>query len=319
MLATFTRGLRTLAVAVPATLIMAATIAGGSSTAFAQSKVAVITPYLAQPGTQFYVEAFEGVAEANGWTVNVIDTAGDVAAVISRLEDMVTQNVDAIVINVDPSQVAAGLQTAKDAGIPVIGMDAGSDPLLATNVTSNGYAMAAETTSYVADRINGAGRVVMFVFDAFPPVQARGVVADAIFGNYPDIEIIDRVTPDVADGGIADSRAKMEAILAANPDAGSINAVWAAWDQPALGALQAIEDAGRGDEGIVITGIDANPQARDAIASGGSFEASMAQDFAGIGAATADAVARVLAGEEIKQSAIYVPTKLVTIANAADE
>ena len=119
----------------------------------------------------------------------------------------------------------------------------------------------------------------------FPPVQIRGVVADAVFGNFPDIEVIDRITPDVQDGGIADSRAKMEAVLAANPDAGSIKAVWAAWDQPALGAMQAIQDAGRDGEGIVIVGMDANPQARDAIAAGGNFEASMAQDFEGIGAA----------------------------------
>ena len=119
------------------------------------------------------------------------------------------------------------------------------------------------------------------------------------------------------DGGIADSRAKMEAILAANPEKGSIDAVWAAWDQPALGALQAIEAAGRTGEGIVIVGIDANPQAREAIAAGGNFEASMAQDFVGIGAATADAVARTLKGETIKQSVIYVPTKLVTAANVA--
>lgn len=284
--------------------------------ALAQSKVAIVTPYMAQPGTQFYVEAFQKVATEKGWDVNVIDTAGDVAAVISRIEDMVTQNVDAIVINVDPAQVTAGLQTARDANIPVFGMDAGADPLLVTNVTSNGYAMAAETSTYVADRINGQGNVVMFVFDAFPPVQARGVIADAVFGNYPDIKVLDRVTPDVSDGGIADSRAKMDAILAANPEPGSIKAVWAAWDQPALGALQAIEAAGRQDEGIVITGIDANPQARDAIAAGGNFEASVAQDFAGIGTATADAVARVLAGEEIRQSVIYVPTKLITAANA---
>ena len=38
--------------------------------------------------------------------------------------------------------------------------------------------------------------------------------------------------------------------------------------------------------------MDANPQAREAIAAGGNFEASIAQDFKGIGAATADAVAR---------------------------
>ena len=51
---------------------------------------------------------------------------------------------------------------------------------------------------------------------------------------------------------------------------------------------------------------------------GGSFEATVAQDFAGIGAAAADTVTRILAGEEIKQGVIYVPTKLITVANAAE-
>ncbi|MEX0852545.1 MAG: substrate-binding domain-containing protein [Bauldia sp.] len=293
-------------------------VAGFAGAAQAQPRIAVITPYLAQPGTQFYVEGFQAAAKDKGWDVNVIDTKGDVAAVISRIEDVVNQTVDAIVINVDPTQVTAGLRAAKDAGIPVFGMDAGSDPLLVTNVTSNGYAMAAETAVYVANRIGGTGNVVMFVYDPFPPVQVRGVIADAVFDNFPDITVIDRVTPDVADGGIADSRAKMEAILAAHPEPGSVKGVWAAWDQPALGALQAIEGAGRQEEGIVITGIDANPQAREAIAAGGNFEASVAQDFQEIGSTTADAVARVLDGQTIKQNVIYVPTKLVTAANAGD-
>ena len=46
----------------------AATAVAGSALA---AKVAVITPYLAQPGTQFYVEAFQGVAKDKGWDVNV--------------------------------------------------------------------------------------------------------------------------------------------------------------------------------------------------------------------------------------------------------
>lgn len=298
------------------TAAMALTILAATGAHALAEKVVVITPFLAQPGTQFYVEGFTKAAEENNWELNVIDTAGDVAAVISRIEDAVTQKVDAIVINVDPAQVAAGLETAKAAGIPVVGMDAGADPLLVTNVTSNGYAMAAETSVYVANRLNGKGRIVMFVFDAFPPVQVRGAIADAVFKNHPDIEVIDRVTPDVQDGGVADSRAKMEALLAANPEKGSIAAVWAAWDQPALGALQAIEDAGRADEGIVIVGMDANPQARDAIATGGNFEASMAQDFEGIGRGAADVVSRALKGDTIKESVIYIPTKLITSANA---
>ncbi len=167
--------------------------------------------------------------------MNVVDTKGDIAGVISRIEDAANQKVDAIVLNADPAQVTAGLETAKKAGVPVFGMDAGANPLLVTNVTSNGYEMAAVTAAYVVNRIGGKGGVVMFVFDAFPPVQVRGVIADTIFKNNPDIKIIDRVTPDVQDGGIADSRAKMEAILAAHPQKGSIAAVWAAWDQPRSG------------------------------------------------------------------------------------
>src|SRR5581483_4949038 len=102
--------------------VAAATVAGAMAIlslagAAEAAKVAVITPYLAQPGTQFYVEGFEAAAKAKGWEVNVIDTKGDVAAVISRIEDMVTGKVDAIVINVDPAQVKAGLQAAKDAKI----------------------------------------------------------------------------------------------------------------------------------------------------------------------------------------------------------
>src|SRR4030095_12243615 len=155
------------------------------------------------------------------------------------------------------------------------------------------------------NRIGGAGNVVMFVFDAFPPVQVRGHIADAVFSNFPDIKVLDRVTPDVKDGGIADSRAKMEAILAANPDPGSISAVWAAWDQPALGALQAIEAAGREGEGIVIVGIAATPQALEAIQAGGNFEASVAQDFLGIGWTTADLVEAYLNGTEITQTTVY--------------
>src|SRR5258708_21407734 len=152
---------------------------------------------MAQAGIRFMVKALQAYGKEKGWTVNVIDTAGDVAAAVSRLEDVANQGANASVINVDPTQVAAGLQAAKKANIPVFGLDAGSDPLLVTNVTSNGYAMAAETASYVVDRLNGKGNVVMFTFDPYPPVQKRGIIDCAIFGNNPDIKVIDIFTSDV--------------------------------------------------------------------------------------------------------------------------
>jgi ribose transport system substrate-binding protein len=282
-------------------------------------KVVVMTPWLAQPGTQLMVDAFQTYATEKGWDVQVIDTAEDVGALISRMEDVALQDVDAIVINVDPTQISAGLQAVSEAGIPVFGMDSGTDPLIVANVTSNGYAMAAETATYVVDRLNGEGNVVMFIFEPYPPVQKRGVIAEVIFNNTPDIKIVDEITPSFDAGPLEGARNAMEAVLLANPEPGSINAVWAAWDDPALGALQAIQAAGREDEGIVIVGIDATPQARDAIASGSNFEATIAQDFAGIAHQTADLVEAYLNGEAITQSTYYVPTVLITAANALDD
>ena len=123
-------------------LVLAAMV--GSASAQDAPTVAVMTPFLAQPGTQLMVESFEAAASAKGWTVNVIDTNEDIAALVSRMEDVSLQGVDAIVINVDPTQIEPGLLAAADAGIPVFGLDSGAHPLLVTNVTSNGYTMAAE-------------------------------------------------------------------------------------------------------------------------------------------------------------------------------
>ncbi len=281
--------------------------------------VVVMTPWLAQPGTQLMVDAFEEYATRKGWDVNIIDTAGDVDELASRMEDIVEEDVDAIVINVDPTQISTGLQAAADAGIPVFGMDAGSDPLLVTNVTSNSYTMAAETATYVVDRLNGEGNVVMFIFEPYPPVQKRGVIAEAIFNNTPDITILEEVTPSFENGPLEGARVAMEEILQENPEPGSISAVWAAWDDPALGALQAIEAAGREDEGIVIVGIDAIPQARSAIARDSNFEATIAQNFPGIARTVVDLVDDYLDGEDIIWRTYYVATTLITRINALDE
>jgi ribose transport system substrate-binding protein len=215
--------------------------------------------------------------------------------------------------------VTAGLQAAKDAGIPVVGMDAGADALLATNVTSNGYAMAADDRDlcrrpHRRRRQGGDVRLRRLPAGAGARRHRRRRLRQlpgyrSARPRHPGRRRRRHRRQPRQDGSRSSPPTRKPA---------AIKAVWAAWDQPALGALQAIEAAGRQGEGIVITGIDANPQAREAIAAGGNFEATVAQDFSGIGTAAADAVARILGGEELKQRVIYVPTKLVTAANAAE-
>lgn len=280
------------------------------SVASAQT-VAVLTPYLASATTKIMVDEFSAALEAEGYTVNVIDTAGDVAALDSRIQDVVTQGVDAIVLSANPELVSAGLAGATDAGIPVFGLDAGSTQGLVLDVTSNNYAMAAQTASYLVDRLDGEGRVVMLVHPPYAPVQRRGVVARAIFDNTPDIEVIDEIFVEVP-GPLENARNAVEAVLTANPEPGSVAGIWAAWDEPALGALQAVQALGREDEGIVIVGLDAIDPAREAIADGTAFEATAAQNFTAIAQTLAGEVDAYLNGTEPAQKTIYVPAELVT-------
>lgn len=280
------------------------------SVAFAQT-VAVLTPYLASATTKIMVDEFRTALEAEGYAVNVIDTAGDIAALDSRIQDVVTQGVDAIVLSVNPELVSAGLAGASEAGIPVFGLDAGSTQGLVLDVTSNNYAMASQTASYLVDRLDGEGRVVMLVHPPYAPVQKRGVVARAIFDNTPDIEVVDEIFVEVP-GPLENARNAVEAVLTANPEPGSIAGIWAAWDEPALGALQAVQALGRDDEGIVIVGLDAIDPAREAIADDVSFEATVAQDFTTIAQTLASEVDAYLNGTEPTQKTIYVPAELVT-------
>jgi ribose transport system substrate-binding protein len=284
--------------------------------ASAQKTIAVMTPYLASATTKIMVDSLESALTDKGYTVTVVDTAGDVAALDSRMQDVITQQVDAIVISVNPELIPAGLEAAASANIPVFGMDAGSTQGLVLDVTSNNYVMAAQTATYIVDRIGGQGRVLMLWHPPYAPVQKRGAVAEGIFKNTPDIEIIDQILVEVP-GPLENARQKVTDILTANPEPGSISAIWAAWDEPALGALQAIEAAGREGEGIVIVGLDAIDPAREAIAAGGNFEASVAQDFAGIANTVADNLDAYLNGTTPVAKTIYVPATLVTKENAA--
>ena len=52
------------------------------------------------------VDVLEASAKEKGWKTNIVDTNGDVGALASRMEDVISSNVDAIVlVSTDPNQV----------------------------------------------------------------------------------------------------------------------------------------------------------------------------------------------------------------------
>lgn len=304
-----------------ATIILAAllllaglTACGGGSKGSDEVSIAIVTPYLSSVATGEMVEALQAEAAEKGWATNVIDTKGDVGMMASRMEDVIAAGADAIVIvSTDPNQVAAQIKQAAEKGIPVFGCDSGYIEGMAMNATSDNTAMAKLITDYLFEQMGGQGKLVALTHRPHPGVLKRSEQLDAQLLENPNIELVTEQHVDVP-GPIENARKQMESLLLANSEPGSITAVWAAWDEPAIGAAQAIEAAGRSD--IIVTGIDGNAQAVEMIKADGPLKATVKQNFTGMAKIVAEQIGRVLAGESVEATEMYAEASLITKENA---
>lgn len=272
--------------------------------------VAVITPYLASVTTNQMIKAFEREAKSKGWNVVTVDTKGDFGALASRMEDMIARKVDAIVLgSADPNQLKDQIKKSNEAGIPVLGADAGWIPGVTCNVTSDNYVMSAMMTTFLFNAIDRKGNIVVFTHRPHHGVRKRTLILDAIIIENPDIKVITEHHVQVP-GPIEDARKAMESILIANPQPGSIQAVWAGWDEPAIGATQAIIAAGRQNE-IVVAGVDGTSQAIELIEKGTPLIATVSQDFEGMMVILVEQLERIFSGKSPISIEVYTPSKLI--------
>jgi ribose transport system substrate-binding protein len=266
--------------------------------------VAVVTPYMANATTAEVIDHFESEAEARGWEVRVSDTAGDFGLLVSRIQDAVSQGVDAIVLGMgDPAQMTAGLQRADEAGIPVFGLDAGLAEGVLLNVTSDNNGLGRLAAEMLVESIGGSGNVVMFTHDPHPGVRARGNGARELFADYPDVDIVREVHIEVP--GPVDFARSTTADILTSMDEGTIDGIWAGWDEPAYGAVQSIQRAGR--EELRVVGVDGTDFARQEIDNGDVFVATVVQDFAGMASQLAILMESYFSGTQPSQEVYLVP------------
>ena len=291
-----------------------ATPPAGQGEAAAARKIALVTPYMANETTKYVIEQFVEDSKAKGWEVTVTDTAGDFNALVSRIDDAVAQDVDAIVLGMgDPAQMTKGLEAAQSAGIPVFGLDAGVAPGVTLNVTSDNTALGDASAKALLEGIGNQGAVVMFTHDPHPGVRERAVAAEADFAGQSGVTVLEKMHIDVP-GPVENARRITEDLLNAYPEKGSIAGIWAGWDEPALGALQAIQAAGR-DE-IKVVGIDGTPFAKAEIAKGGPFVATVGQDFDGMAAKLIELIGAHFDGQHSSEQLYKIPGTLITQQNA---
>ena len=284
----------------------------------AGKQVALMTPYLGSVTTNQMVEYMKADLEARGAVVNVINTNNDFSKLASEVENIaIAGQTDAIVlVSADPSQIANQLQEAFDAGIPVFGCDSGFIEGMQVNATSDNYQMGSLIVHYLFDDLmGGKGTVIALTHRPHPGVVKRCEAFDDIIKDYPDITLItEQHVP--AEQPINDAQAIVENLLLANAEKDSVTAIWAAWDEPAIGATQALKEAGR-DE-VIVTGVDGNQQAVALVAEGGNLKATVAQNFKGMGEIVVAEMEKLFNGEEIVKGEQYAPATIITMENVAD-
>ena len=299
-------------------MLMLALVSVSAVADMAGKQVALMTPYLGSVTTNQMVEYMKADLEARGAVVNVINTNNDFSKLASEVENIaIAGQTDAIVlVSADPSQIANQLQEAFDAGIPVFGCDSGFIDGMQVNATSDNYQMGSLIVHYLFDDLmGGKGTVIALTHRPHPGVVKRCEAFDDIIKDYPDITLItEQHVP--AEQPINDAQAIVENLLLANAEKGSVTAIWAAWDEPAIGATQALKEAGR-DE-VIVTGVDGNQQAVALVAEGGNLKATVAQNFKGMGEIVVAEMEKLFNGEEIVKGEQYAPATIITMENVAD-
>lgn len=263
----------------------------------------------------FYVQlrnGAEAAAKAGGDTLIFLDANGDVSKQNNDIQDLITQGVDALIINpVNPDAVVPSLEAATAAGIPVITVDR---PINGEGVTAHvgrdnkkmgGLAGEAVVKKLADEGVKGA-KIVEIQGDAGGAVMMdrRDGFHAAIEGSGHTI-----VQGPYAEYIRANAVTAMQDLLQANSD---VKVVYAHNDDMALGALQVLTENGRKD--VFVAGVDGLSEALQLMESGSNYIATALNDPQYLGDVTIQ-VAREAAADRKVSDFVDAGTQLVTPEN----
>lgn len=242
-------------------------IAGLAWPALAQTKPKVIGVALASDLNPFYIAMKRGIQERAkelGVDVVFVTANEDVAKQVDGIQDLVARKVDGILASpIDSVAVASAYAAAAKAGIPVISIARHANtPAQSAFVSMDEPKIGADTANWIAKRIGGKGKIAMITGPAGAETfRAIAGGFDTALKAYPGITVVYR-----KDAALTrEMGLKLaEDALVAHPD---LVAIYAANDELALGAAQAVSAAGKKDQ-VVITGMNGIPPAIKAVQSG---------------------------------------------------
>ncbi len=253
----------------------------------------------------FFVSLKDGAqkaADEAGIDLIVLDSQNDPAKELANVEDLLTREVNAILINpADSDAVGNAIKMINDKEIPVITLDRGANAgEVLTHIASDNVAGGKMAGEYIAELLEGKGKLVELEgLSGTSAARDRGQgFNDSLEGT--EFEVVAKQS---ADFDRTKGLSVMENILQAQAE---IDAVFAHNDEMALGALKAIESSGRE---ILVVGFDATDDAVKAVEDG-KMAATVAQQPELIGQLGVENAVKVLNGETVED---FVPVELKLI------
>ena len=252
------------------------------------------------------VEGAQAAADKLGVTLTVADAGDDVTKQVSNVEDLVATGISVLIINpVDSDAVTGVVEAAMAKGVHVISVDRAVNGVdIACQIASDNVLGAELATQYIVDTLGEGVKVAEL--EGIPGASAA-IDRSAGFHNIADTKL-DVVAKQTANFDRTQGMSVMENILQAN---GDIQAVFAANDEMALGAVEAISGAGKK---VMVMGFDATDDAIEAIKAG-RMAGTIAQQPALIGSTAVENAVKLIGGESIAKI-IPVEVTLITAENA---
>jgi inositol transport system substrate-binding protein len=252
----------------------------------------------------------EYAATQSGVELVMVDSKEDVATQLAQVENFVAQKVDAIVVIAANTDAADPMtKAAQDAGIPLLYVNRlpSNLPEGISYVGSESIQAGIMQAEWIAEQLGGKGNVVIMNGDlAQEAAQKRTEGEKQVFAKYPDIKIIREDTGNWSrDQGLT----LMENWLASGDQ---IDAVASNNDEMAIGALQAIEAAGKLGE-IIVGGVDASPDALQEMDKG-RLNVTVFQNAKGQGEGGIKVAIALAKGESVEKYT-WIPFELVTPEN----
>ena len=233
--------------------------------AMAQDKlVVIITPSHDNPFFAAEAEGAKAKAEELGYTTQVYSHDDDANKQNELIDSAIAAGAVAIILdNAGADASVAAVQKAKDAGIPsfLIDREINATGVAAAQIVSNNYQGATLGAEAFVEAMGEKGNFVELVgkeSDTNAGIRSSGY--HDVIDQYPDLKMVAQQS---ANWSQTEAFTKMESILQANPD---IKGVIAGNDTMAMGAVAALEAAGRKD--VIVVGFDGSNDVRDAITAG---------------------------------------------------